>query len=443
VPHRLVRRIAICLLVVIAVGPLVLRWVGLDVSRAVGFRLVIVWLIVCTVIWWTLADAALAGRGTGRSIRWFPRVLLGLFVLAMVVPAVQMAWSGRLIGLFAVPAWASGGFQLWHMGLGLTVPVVLAFALLVKGLLGAAHLIRGRSSGAAGPAPGDLVHTRREVLAAAGLYAPLLLVGGLTAAGARQMGRFNVHRYELPAPWLPPRLRGLTVTHVSDLHVGRLYRPHYLPRLVEEVNKLNSDLVLFTGDLVDVSNGMLPPSLTALRQFEPRHGMYLAIGNHDMIDDRRAFIAGVRDAGFTLLLNERRSIEIGGERVCIAGMDWSRSAAFHAGYARRMLEGYDASGEGPCIALAHHPHAFDALAAAGVPLTLSGHTHGGQLMFRPPRPDGVGDRDRDAGAGELLFKYLRGFYRDGPSTLFVNSGVGNWFPVRINAPAEIVQIRLV
>ncbi len=83
------------------------------------------------------------------------------------------------------------------------------------------------------------------------------------------------------------------------------------------------------------------------------------------------------------------------------------------------------------IVLAHHPHAFDRAAAAGVPLTLAGHTHGGQFMLT-----------RDIGAGSILFKYCSGLYRQGPSALVVSNGVENWFPLRINAPAEILHLTL-
>ncbi|MBU0639220.1 MAG: hypothetical protein KKB50_10180 [Planctomycetes bacterium] len=83
------------------------------------------------------------------------------------------------------------------------------------------------------------------------------------------------------------------------------------------------------------------------------------------------------------------------------------------------------------ILLAHHPHAFDRAAEAGIPLTLAGHTHGGQLML-----------GNDVGAGSVLFKYCSGPYRRGASTLVVSNGVGNWFPLRVNAPAEILHLTL-
>jgi predicted MPP superfamily phosphohydrolase len=83
------------------------------------------------------------------------------------------------------------------------------------------------------------------------------------------------------------------------------------------------------------------------------------------------------------------------------------------------------------ILLAHHPHGFDAAVKANIPLTLSGHTHGGQLML-----------DNQVGVGPALFRYWSGVYRREQSQLVVSNGVGNMFPIRVNAPAEIVHLTL-
>ena len=74
---------------------------------------------------------------------------------------------------------------------------------------------------------------------------------------------------------------------------------------------------------------------------------------------------------------------------------------------------------------------FDIAADANIPLTLAGHTHGGQLML-----------SERFGAGPMMFKYWSGLYRRNNSALVVSNGVGNWFPLRNNAPAEIVHITL-
>ncbi|MEQ1854674.1 MAG: hypothetical protein ABMA01_24160, partial [Chthoniobacteraceae bacterium] len=77
----------------------------------------------------------------------------------------------------------------------------------------------------------------------------------------------------------------------------------------------------------------------------------------------------------------------------------------------------------------HHPHAWDF--TGEIPLTLSGHTHGGQLMLGPR-----------IGAGPILYRYWSGLYTRPTGALVVSNGVGNWFPVRIQAPAEILHLTL-
>jgi peptide-methionine (R)-S-oxide reductase len=83
------------------------------------------------------------------------------------------------------------------------------------------------------------------------------------------------------------------------------------------------------------------------------------------------------------------------------------------------------------ILLAHHPHDFDPAAAAGLPLTLSGHTHGGQIMLT-----------ETIGVGPARFRYWTGPYAHGDARLFVSNGLGSWFPLRVNAPAEITHLTL-
>jgi predicted MPP superfamily phosphohydrolase len=111
------------------------------------------------------------------------------------------------------------------------------------------------------------------------------------------------------------------------------------------------------------------------------------------------------------------------------GIPWSRSEKLmredvNDVVARRDPKAYP-------ILLAHHPHAFDAAADARLPLTLSGHTHGGQLAI-----------NRDINAGNVLFRYVSGLYQHGDCKLLVSNGTGNWFPLRVGAPAEIIEITL-
>jgi len=111
-------------------------------------------------------------------------------------------------------------------------------------------------------------------------------------------------------------------------------------------------------------------------------------------------------------------------RVRGEGRDAAISAAVKKLLQQRVAEAFP-------ILMAHHPHAFDAAAEEQMPLTLSGHTHGGQLML-----------NEALGFGPALFRYWSGLYSRGQSKLIVSNGVGNWFPLRVNAPAEIVHLTL-
>src|SRR5262249_46388705 len=153
--------------------------------------------------------------------------------------------------------------------------------------------------------------------------------------------------------------------------------------------------------------------------------------NHDLIEDGDEFVRRTK-ARIPLLVNESRVVPIRGQLVQLLGLNWNRDDELIAKSVRE-LAGQIVPGAFP-ILLAHHPHAFDAAAAAGVPLTLSGHTHGGQLML-----------SETLGFGPLMYRYWSGLYRkpehDG-AALVVSNGVGNWFPVRIGAPAEIIELTL-
>ncbi|MFH1418023.1 MAG: metallophosphoesterase [Planctomycetota bacterium] len=491
----------------------------IDTPRAVGFRLIILLILLFNALWWTIADRRFARHVRSSRRSRALRLAVLVFCIVLNAPILLMLLDGRPLSLVQTPTWYAAAVTFWHLCLVAAMPIVALLRLAGLTILYTLRRLRfrinrGRDSVAesgccARPDDGRSVMpprfvnddshdpARRAFLRTAFATVPMAAVVGATVASQRQQQHLQVNRYALDAPWLPARLRGLTITHICDLHVGRLYRPSMLPRLVDAANELDSDLVVVTGDIVDNSNDMLPPAIDALTQISHRHGLFACIGNHDQIDSRADFIRYVRKH-MPLLINQRRVIEIGGEKLTLAGLDYPfarhRASAASSSKVSRLQEtsrqqtvasaprgrrgipsgsqrvnddhkevtpptarapyaedgktldeenialalaGHDIRRDGPVIALAHHPHTWDALAAANVPLTLAGHTHGGQLMLTAP-----GERP-DIGVGRLLFRYTRGFYRRADTTLFVNSGVGNWFPLRLRAPTEIVQIRLV
>ena len=275
------------------------------------------------------------------------------------------------------------------------------------------------------PSPPD--PSRRRLLAASAAFLPSLAAGATLGVALPRLGDFRVRRARVQVPLLPERLDGASIVHLSDIHYGKFTKSADIDRVVDAVNALDADLVVFTGDLVDLSLRDLPAALSALGRLQSRSGLFACEGNHDLIDDGRLFRRLVREAGVPLLLDEAKTVDVRGERVRIHGVTWARDqderreTVLHA----RDLRETDTFP----ILLAHHPHAFDE--ADGFPLVLSGHTHGGMLMW-----------NERLGAGPILYRYWSGLYTRGGRSLFVSNGVGNWFPLRTEAPAEIVHLTL-
>ncbi|MEO6434412.1 MAG: metallophosphoesterase, partial [Tepidisphaeraceae bacterium] len=242
-----------------------------------------------------------------------------------------------------------------------------------------------------------------------------------------------IRKIDVPLASLPPELDGLTIAQVSDVHVGRFTRAANLGAIADATNAFKADLVLLTGDLIDLTLADLPVAIDFVRKLDPRSGLFLCEGNHDLIENPIGFESRVRAAGLPLLLDESRMLSLRNQLVQVMGLTWGRSDAQIVGAMSRLLP--QRRPDAFQILLAHHPHAFDTAAAIGIPLTLAGHTHGGQLML-----------NERLGAGPAMFRYWSGLYQkkdaENDAALVVSNGVGNWFPLRINAPAEIVHITL-
>ena len=253
---------------------------------------------------------------------------------------------------------------------------------------------------------------------------PDRLLGG---ALMRRHLRTSVHlrERELWVPGWPAAFDGVRIAHVSDLHVGELMPVERALEVIDLVRQGKPDLIACTGDMVDLHVAGCEPVFEALGSIPAALGSYFVLGNHDLLDSARRVLRLSRGAGLVTL----RSCEVAAPRgLRIAGVDWSNSIAGNAALVRRAIVGESA----PHLLLAHNPKAFREAARLGVPLTLAGHTHGGQVAIR--ERDGV---PRAVRRGSRL---TVGHYHDGPSHLFVTAGAGGWFPLRVNCPAEVVSL---
>lgn len=439
---------------------------GIGSFRARGFLMILGMIVFSNLFWWAWVNSIIRARPPRtplarrrRLLSWIWTGYCGLMLspFALMTAGARGTWDSLPV---PVLAWT----MTWHLllaPLGGAGAMLFLLNSLARGFRGKVHgkpqaceandCRTALSSGQAHETPRGVIEggsvqdppglSRRALLAQAAAAAPLVITGGSVLAGRRQEGRFLIREVPIRLPRLPERLKGLTITHLSDLHVGRFFRPEHLPRMVDAANKLRSDIVAITGDMVDHSNDFLPAAVQAFSQLEAPLGRFVVIGNHDLMDMPQQAELFLARHERHFLRDEFVGLDIGGERAQIAGLFWSRSETRvgrdpgHAERARTALAGTNP--DALTIALVHHPHAFEALAANGADLVLAGHTHGGQIMLTPP------GLHSPLGAGNLLFRYIHGTYAIGQSRMYVSAGVGNWFPLRVNAPAEMVKIRLI
>ncbi|MDM5272507.1 metallophosphoesterase [Sulfurovum sp. zt1-1] len=225
--------------------------------------------------------------------------------------------------------------------------------------------------------------------------------------------------------------RPYTIAQISDTHVGGLINKKFMQNVVNRVNALEPDLVVITGDLVDVKLSQAQKALEALRGLKSTYGTYFIVGNHEYFHGIEEIIAYVKSIGIRVLENENIYIGEKGEGFNLAGVYdvFGYRIEQYKPDIHFALQGIEQ--DSPTILLAHQPR-FVEEADGKVDLMLSGHTHGGQLypfkaLVRLQQP------------------YVSGLHRHSDKTqVYVNKGTGFWGPpMRLGASSEITCLKLI
>ncbi len=386
--------------------------------------------------------AAAAGAPPRAAVARFVAVVLGVLTACWAIVAALLA---PLVpgGLFAgAAAWAA--FTLLPLAVfvltrwrgvypGAAVRVLvfrpLWYAQLLVLLLapaGAAAWLLGWPFHAAAAAG------RWAVLAAGALVLVAALAG---YAGSR---RLQVRRYVAVLPRLPKGLAGITVAQISDLHVGPQTSRRHLATVLAAVRAARADLVTVTGDLVDDFPGDAERYRAALGDLAAPLGVFAVPGNHEVYAGWSELRPRLEALPLTLLVNRAVAVRRNGARLWVAGTgDPAGGPGGAAGPdPARTLAGVPA---GDCVlVLAHNPALWPALAERGASLTLSGHTHWGQLGFRPRRGR--------AGGWCLASPFVElamGAHARGDALLWIHPGTNYWgVPFRLGHAAEVSVITL-
>lgn len=227
------------------------------------------------------------------------------------------------------------------------------------------------------------------------------------------------------------KLKGLKksykIVQLSDIHIGGLIDVAFIKDIVKRVNAMKPDLVVITGDLVDMDIDKIQAPLNELKSLQSKYGTFFIVGNHEYFHGIESIISAVKKLGIRVLENENVYVGEDAEGFNLAGVYdiFGYRAGHHFPEIDLALKNKK---DAPTILLAHQPKFLEEV-KNGVDLVLSGHTHGGQLY---PFKFLVG----------LQQPYISGLHQHTPEVqIYVNKGTGFWGPpMRLGASSEITEI---
>lgn len=277
----------------------------------------------------------------------------------------------------------------------------------------------------------------RWVFLGAGALALLFTAWGVWRARNPEVRRIEVALDGLPEAW-----RGRTVVHLSDLHLGHTNGAGFMRGVARQVNALDPDLIVITGDLFDGMGGDFQACVSAIDGLEAKHGVFFVTGNHEVYSQSGPVVSKTK-----LRVLDSEVVEVEGLQIAGVAYPGVSSEADLERFRNYLRE------DRPSILLFHTPTDIiqrgEGEAARhfstywtpdtacrlnrelGVDLQLSGHSHAGQIF-----PFGL--------LSHLLYRGRdRGLHRDGSFNLFVSSGTGTFGPpMRTSGSSEIVVITL-
>lgn len=253
--------------------------------------------------------------------------------------------------------------------------------------------------------------------------------------------RLNVRQVTIESDDLPEAFDGYRIAQFTDAHLGSM-KDELMLRAVTAINDMRPDLIVFTGDIQNMRPEELPRFAQTLKRLKAKDGVMSVLGNHDYshyvnvspeeaLRNERMTRDFETSVGWQLLLNDNRIVRRGSDSIVIAGGENDGRPPFPAkADLKKTMRGINAKSF--VVMLQHDPSAWrrHILPETNAQLTLSGHTHGGQISLFGLRPT------------ELVGKEDDGLYVEGKRKLFVSTGLGGFIPFRFYMNPEVVEITL-
>lgn len=253
--------------------------------------------------------------------------------------------------------------------------------------------------------------------------------------------RLNVRQVTIESDDLPKAFDGYRIAQFTDAHLGSM-KDELMLRAVTAIDDMRPDLIVFTGDIQNMRPEELPRFTQTLKRLKAKDGVMSVLGNHDYshyvnvspeeaLRNERMTRDFETSVGWQLLLNDNRIVRRGSDSIVIAGGENDGRPPFPAkADLKKTMRGINAKSF--VVMLQHDPSAWrrHILPETNAQLTLSGHTHGGQISLFGLRPT------------ELVGKEDDGLYVEGKRKLFVSTGLGGFIPFRFYMNPEVVEITL-
>jgi len=219
----------------------------------------------------------------------------------------------------------------------------------------------------------------------------------------------------------------LKILQLTDFHIGAYLHPRLAEEIVMLSNTLQADMIVLTGDLINLDRRLAGVCIDILSQLQAPLGVYGCLGNHEVLTETEDFFTKeFKKNGIKILRNNYEKIQTGGAEFYLIGVDYFSSANEYKDICDIFLRVPPESS----ILLCHNPSYFPIFAMHNVALVLAGHTHGGQIKFE------VGPAV--IAPSLILSPYLHGHYSINKSHLYVSRGIGtSGAPIRISCPPEL------
>lgn len=248
-----------------------------------------------------------------------------------------------------------------------------------------------------------------------------------------QRTNFHVREVDIPLPGLPRDLHGRRLVQLTDIHLSPFLSEREFARAIDMANELRGDIILVTGDLISRAGDPLDACLKQLGRLRATAGIYGCMGNHEIYAQSQSYTQ--REAarlGMHFLRQQNEVLQFGNAVLNIVGVDYQQMKKPYLVGAGQMVTNQPDSLN---VLLSHNPDVFPVAASQGYGLTVSGHTHGGQVT--------VEYLHQWANVARFFTPYVDGLYQQGNAAIYVSQGIGTiGLPARIGTRPEVAVLRL-